>query len=173
MQAYVSRLFYTALEPVELRSDLDALGWKGGIALETAQHYLAQYTKIYPDKTIDERIHILSRYYAAALARRRLKIRGDAPEWEGNFLDLSFASTPPGTEGYFNRRVTYRTMPSDLTSQHIPPWRAKGYLIMPDGENASPKLASFHDPLPYNHHSVTLYGNNGISVDVQTDYLIA
>lgn len=156
-----------------IRADeiLSATGWKGGINSAMKEFYLKQYLKIYPEKTRGEHIRILARYFAAALARKKLSIRGDLPEWNGKFLDLSFVTSPPGTENLFNRRVIYRTMPLDFTSLHIAPWRGKGYLEITNDNEVCPKLASFHDKLLYHKHEMILE-HNGDSVVIQADYIL-
>lgn len=154
----------------EMATDiLQAIGWTGGLNMDTTAFYLAQYGKLYPNKTYSQRVSILARYFAGALARRQLKIRGDDPSWEGKFLDLAFMQPTPGTEGLFNRRVHYRTMPSEFTSQMIAPWRAKGYLKLSNDNEVCPKVASFGDAsLAYNEH----YTDLG-TVQLRTDYVLA
>lgn len=155
----------------ETLNAMHRLGWLGSIEDETIEYYLELYEKLYPEKALGEKIHILSRYFAGAAARRTLKIRGDEPAWEGQYIDLAFAVSPPGTEGYFNKRVTYRTFPSHLTSNHIVPTRAKGYLHILNDGTIKPKLASFHDALHYNTHTVTL-SKGDLSVNIKADYII-
>lgn len=163
---------YDAFEDARAEEVLNEIGWKGGLAPETRLFYYQQYEKLYPRHTHSAKLSILARYFASASARYVLKIRGDDPAWEGKFLDLSFVGPTPGTEAYFGRRVYYRTLPLEFTSNHIAPWRAKGYLQIGNDNSVVPKLASHSDKKPYNHNSVTLH-NEVISVDVNMDYILA
>lgn len=157
------------LDENELKT-LSSNGWKGAIKIETVNFYLGQYTKLYPFATTLDKVHRLARYYSSALARSILRIRGDLPSWEGNYLELSFVEAPPGTEVYFSRRVLYRTIPCDFTTNHIPPWRAKGYLAI--GEDAvCPKVTSYNKLPNLEEHKVTL--SDGIEeIDIRSDLFL-
>lgn len=119
---------------------LECKGWKGAISVDTVNHFMHQYARLYPLKSVVERVHVLARYYASAWARMQLGVRGDDPKWDGQFLDLAFVPPVPGTEGKFMKRVYYRTLPMDYTSLHIAPWRAKGYLEIDEQTDVTPKL---------------------------------
>jgi hypothetical protein len=162
---------YDAFENAEAGTLLAQIGWVGGIAPETRLFYYNQYEKLYPRHSHSAKLSILARYFASASARRKLSIRGDESAWEGRFLDLSFVGPTPGTEAYFGRRVYYRTLPLEFTSNHIAPWRAKGYLSIGNDNTVTPKLATFGDKKPYNHNVVTLH-NESVGVDVTTDYIL-
>jgi hypothetical protein len=151
---------------------LQSLGWSGSITQEMRDYYYGQYAKLYPHHSIEGHIKILARYFAGSLARYRLKIRGDAPEWQGKFLDLSFPAPIPGTAQLFNRRIYYRTVPSEFTSNHMPAWRAKGYLTINNDNEATPKLGSFFEQRTYNTHCMKLRRDN-VEVKVQADYILA
>lgn len=155
----------------EANSILNMLGWKGGIQDETREFYLAQYAKLYPNAQLEQRLHTLARYFSGALARHRLHIRGgDSPQWEGKFLDLSFVAPVPGTETVFSRRVNYRTMPLEFTSNHLPPWRAKGYLLIGNDNTITPKLTTFSDRKEYVSNVVTI--ERGAVATVRADYVL-
>ena len=146
-------------------------GWTGELQKVTIEHYLATYARMYPGENVENHIHRLARYFAASLTRKRLKLRGDDPAWDGSFIDLSFAGPVPGTEAVFGRRVNYRTIPSTITQNHLPPWRAKGYLKIGGDNEVNPALASFREEQEYNPNQVTLE-NNGESVTLQADYIL-
>lgn len=156
--------------PVALAS-LQTYGWRVPLTPDTLQFYLDRYTKLYPDKTMAERRAILARYFAGALTRITLGITGADPAWNGRFLELAFTAPTPGIGAQRGlRRVYYRTMPSNITSNHMAAWRAKGYLRL--GEEVSASLASFHQTdLALNSNTITLSGN-GYTQDVQADYVI-
>jgi hypothetical protein len=162
---------YDALEDDKATELLNQIGWKGGLAPETRLFYYNQYEKLYPRHSHSAKLSILARYFASASARHSLKIRGDDPSWEGQFIDLSFVGPTPGTEGYFGRRVYYRTLPLEFTSNHIAPWRAKGYLHIGNDNTVTPKLATFTDKKPYNPN-VTVFSSDLLQVQVRTDYVL-
>jgi hypothetical protein len=146
-------------------------GWSPS-SEETISHYLKLYTSLYPDAPASMRVHRLARYFAGALARIKLGITGKDAAWEGMNLELSFSGPVPGIPAdRAKRRLLYRTMPSSITANHIPAWRAKGYLCCNE-ESTSAKLSSFRDPpSALNTHDVVLHGN-GISQMVQADYRV-
>jgi hypothetical protein len=157
---------------LDFSHSLHEIGFQGALERETVEHYMASYRQLYPELGEAKRIEILARYFASALARRTLNIRGNLKEWGDNYIDLSFVAPPPGTESYFGRRVLYRTLPASYTGLHIPPWRAKGYLQMGETD-ACPKLMSFKDPaigelVP---HVLTLRNAND-EIEVRADYRI-
>jgi len=152
-------------------------GWKGNLSEETKMFYLRQFEKLYPYDNEQKRVHRLARYFAGSLARKRLGLTGVSPAWNGIYLDLSFMASAPGTEASFGRRVYYRTLPCSVTSNHMPPWRSKGYILIDGDDEAKPKLASFNEPQEYNKNTVTLVNEalvHGLkSVTVQADYIVA
>jgi hypothetical protein len=149
---------------------LQSFGWRGQIAEETVWHYLKQYEKLYPNLTVSGRIHILARYFSGAMARSLLNIRGDLPEWEGKFLDLSFTGPVPGSENYFARRLYYRTIPLSMCSGHLPPWRGKGYTVV-TGDDARARITSFQDRLDYNPLTLTM-ARGDFQVNIRADYVL-
>ncbi len=152
---------------------LSDIGWSaGGIKAETAWYYLNQYNKLYPQQSFDQHIEMLARYFCSALVRHKLGLRSGAAEWSGKFIDLAFCQSPPGVDDYLSKRVIYRTLPTCYTTQHLPAWRAKGYLLINSEDRACPKLASFNHPQEYNKHSFALTNNNK-QVNIQSDYILA
>lgn len=173
MEGYVNAVVAGATPAASLTQKLADLGWKGALTKETADGYLYQYEKGYPDKTAAEKLHILARYFSAALSRHRLGIRGDLTEWEGKFLDLSFVQPPRGMDDVFPRRVYYRTVPTSMTTNHVPAWRGKGFFKVSDsGDDACIKLASFnHLPDGLIKHELKLCTSTE-ELTVNADYLL-
>lgn len=157
----------------EAATVLEAIGWTGGLNPELVAYYLGQYEKLYPGTGAKQQRYRLARYFAAALARKVLKIRGDDPAWGGKFVDLSFVAPIPGTADVFARRIYYRTIPGEFTLNHIPPWRAKGFLAIAGDNEVTPKLDRFtrQDSDRYNKFTLKLE-DNGLSVDLQADYIL-
>lgn len=162
---------YDGHEDPKAAEVLHAIGWKGGIDPATRDHYLESYAKLYPAHSHSAKLHILARYFASALARHKLKIRGDEKSWEGSFVDLSFMPPVQGTDGLFGRRVYYRTLPLEFTSNHIAPWRAKGYLQIGNDNTVTPKLASHQERKPYNENFIT-FEEGTLASTVRADYVI-
>lgn len=145
MEGYVNAVAAGASPSPTITTKLAELGWRGVLTKETADVYLSQYDKGYPDKNEAEKLHILARYFAGSLARYRLGIRGDLPAWEGKFLELAFTPAIRGVDAVFPRRVYYRTVPTSMTTNHVPAWRGKGFFkIAETGDGACIKLASFN-----------------------------
>lgn len=153
-------------------NDLRDLGMSGEIDDATRSFYYNRYEKLYPEKEHDERIHVMARYFAGAIARRLLGILGNDSSWKENFLELSFAGVVPGLNvKRQSRRLYYRTIPENLTKCHMAPWRAKGYFAI-DG-CAIPKLMSFRDVNPALNTFAVLLDGNGERVKVNADYILA
>ena len=154
------------------RATLFNHGWKVPLSTDTIGYYLDRYAKLYPDKDQKARNHLLARYFAGALARHALGITGACKEWGGKFLELSFVAPTPGIGVHRAlRRIYYRTMPCSITSNHMPAWRAKGFLKINGSVTAS--LTSFNNhELSFNPHHVTLT-DGSTSQEVQADYVVA
>jgi hypothetical protein len=164
---------YRDLNPMAAEAQLAGLGWKGGISFDMREYYLGLYRNLYPGASEDDRYDMMSRYFAAALVRNPLKLRGDLPEWEGQFVDFALAQPVPGTGGLFGKRVYRRAVSSRMSGRHVAPWRAKGYLSISEGDEISVKLRSFREaPLNLNYEVVTIKSDDGqCSVDIRADWV--
>lgn len=152
-------------------TELQQLGWKGSINPRTLSYYMDRFNKTYNGYSSQFKMEKIARYFSGSLARASLKLRGDNPEWDGMFAELSFAPNPPGVEYRFGRRIIYRTLPKRFTSVNIPPWRAKGYLSINNEGEITPKLTSFNDDdLELTTKTVTLR-NGDSEVEISTDYV--
>jgi hypothetical protein len=152
-------------------NDLRDAGWKGALSRETIGYYLDTYAKLYPETTTERKQFMLARYFAAALARAKLGLNGSRKQWNGQYLELSFVKPIPGIEPErYPRRINYRTIPESITSNHMPPWRAKGYLQI-ENDAVTTKLASFNEPHTYNPNTITLESGSDSQV-IQADYVI-
>ncbi len=150
---------------------LAAFGWRVPLSADTLGYYLERYAKLYPDKSGEEKNFILARYFSAALARIALGVTGVHKDWGKEYLELSFAQPTPGIGANRGlRRLYYRTMPSHITSNHMPAWRAKGYLKINGHVTAS--LTSFHDTELEFNPNVVMMSNGELSQDVQADYVV-
>jgi hypothetical protein len=161
-----------APEDAAIRQHLLAFGWKVPLSNETIGYFRDRYAKLYPDKTEAQQKHLLARYFAGALARHSLGITGVDKAWQGKFLELSFVQATPGIGADRSlRRIYYRTMPSNITSNHCPAWRSKGYLKINGEVTASLASYSHLDGLTFNPNVITLTDGT-ISQSVQADYVI-
>lgn len=153
---------------------LQDIGWKGAMTREFIGEQMEHYARLYPNKDVETRMHILARYFSGALARNHTGIRGDDPSWGGHFLELGFLEPKQKAGGRsFSRRVHYRTMPTTFSSYHIAPWRAKGYVYEVPNGGIRPRLASFRDTsLKFNQAAVQLKSSDGRnSVVINSDVL--
>lgn len=167
-----------AIQPViynafSLKSEaLDALertGWKGGINDAQVRFYLDRYKKLYPSDTPEQSLNRVADYFAASLVRYQMKGTG-APS--AKFITISYVPPIPGApDGLTSQRVYYRTLPEKAARTHIAPWRAKGYLRI--GAEATPKLAPFSHLPEDIHICTTTLADNGESVKIATDYVLA
>lgn len=148
-------------------------GMSSPFSLPVISHYLEQTGKMYVNETDEFKVHMVARYFSAAIARHKLKIRGDDPDWENKFIDLSFVAPIRGTTNHFGRRVYYHTTPANVTANHIPPWRAKGYFqLSSDGDSACIKLASFnHLPEDLVPHVIE-FRDDTATLEVTADYIM-
>lgn len=165
---YVHAL-YMQTDTSAVEAELSKWGWRNGcISKTTVEFYLNCYSHNYPDMTLQQHLHIMSRYFAAALARRTLHLTGAEKEWGDNYLQFDFGNPGRGTSP---TRIHYRTIPRNYTSGHIPPWRAKGYIKIEGGEPI-PKLCTFRDERTFTPGIVTLTSGTE-TVSVQADMLEA
>ena len=152
-------------------SDLMEMGWNKPVAPETIDHYISGYTKMYPEKDMCAKLHVLARYFAGSLARKKLNMTGLLPGWEKHHLEIYFGKTPPGLlPSHYLRRIHYRTLPCSLTTNHIAPWRSKGYLRIADS-GVTAALASYRAPNDYNPFRVELE-KDGLKQVIQSDYVV-
>lgn len=158
----------------DARNQLAMMGWKVPLSPDTIGYFTDRYAKLYPEKTEAQQRHLLSRYFAAALARYTLGITGVSKDWQGNFLELSFVQPTPGIgTNRAMRRIYYRTMPCNITTNHVPAWRGKGYLKINDCDDIHATVTSFNclGDTQFNPNTITLT-DGGIKQDVQADYIL-
>lgn len=156
------------------RFRLNKLGWKVPLSDATIGYFTERYAKLYPELTKTQQMHLLARYFAGALARHSLGITGIDKAWNGKFMELSFVQPTPGIGTHRAlRRLYYRTMPCSITSNHVPAWRAKGYLEIKNGDEVHASVKSFNclEGMKLNKNVITLTDGT-ISQDVQADYLV-
>ncbi len=147
---------------------LQEIGWLGTIPAEQREFYRESYRRNYHDISKHESNMLLSEYMTQSLAKHKLNATGANPEWGKDFIQLAFSPPVPGVpQGLCERRIHYRTLPCHITRNHLPPWRAKGYLRV-NGE-VKPSIASWGEKRDYNQSMVTI-SNRGESVTVQADY---
>ena len=146
-------------------------GWKGTVPQEQRDYYKARYAVQYPGMSPEKQQFTLAQYFASSIARYKLDALGNDKAWEDKYLWLSFVPPVPGSpESLTSKRVYYRTIPSNMTRNHMMPWRSKGYLRVSETE-VKPAQASFHEKQDYNSFS-TILSNRNESIEVQCDYVI-
>ncbi len=142
------------------------LGWMGIVPLAQREHYRATYRRLY-GLSDQAATAMLARYLAQSLTRKHLRMLGNL-DW-ADYLGLSFVGPIPGDPtGIASKRLYYRTLPENVSSMHLAPWRAKGYLAVGE-DGLRPRLASWQEHRQYTRNTVTLTAGD-VSVDVQSDY---
>lgn len=162
----------SAATRAELLQHLRAeFGWAGNLPQEQVDYYMLSYSRQYPAASGLENTDRLARYLAQSWARHQMKLR--APGWHTPYVQVSFPTPVPGIpETLESRRLYYRSMPSDHTRNHMPPWRAKGFLCVSDS-GVQFKMASWREVDGHRlvENNVVVEGN-GASVDVEADYMV-
>lgn len=150
------------------------LGWTGSISPEMITFYKERYATHYPDIPDGQRLELLASYLSQALARVRLGVRGGSPLWGKLHGEVAFVPSAPGTLQHFGHRVVYRTIPESMTRNHMPAWRAKGYLRIRNNNSVRPALASQKEAnaLELNECHIVI-SNGDVTIRVQSDYVIA
>lgn len=146
---------------------LASFGWDKPLKMETISHYLTQYNRLYPNESMAFKLEHLARYFSGALARSQLGLRGR----DANRIELFFGKPIPGITSRFAKRIHYRTLPLEYTSNHISPWRAKGYLEIGNDNSITPKLASFGEALSLVDNTLHLSGHE-CETTLRADYCL-
>jgi len=157
--------------------ELQSLGWKGGVSPDMVAFYLKQYARNYPSMTPSEHEQMLARYLSQSWARYQVNAKLKFPTWEKNYIQINFTAPIPGmNEEMVERRLFYRTVPMTYTRNHLPPWRAYGFLAVHDAifspDFVFPKLANVHE-LPQGATPYTVDLSNGReSLSVSAPYVL-
>lgn len=143
-------------------STIEGLGWKGVIPSEQRVFYYGRYMKMYGDADLDSCRRRLADYFAGALARYRLGGVGYENTFEKNeFIQLNFASPVPGVpRDLANRIINYRTIHGKYTRDHLPPWRALGYLRIYNDNETRPAVVGARHSLDMKDCFATLRGEH-------------
>ena len=143
------------------QADLMEIGWAGTIPQEQKDYYFRSYLGRY---RWDEHADRLASYFAATWARGKLKATREVGP--GTAVKISFAKPVPAIP-VKTARVYYRTIPERYTNNHLPPWNAKGYLLVGD-EQTTPKLL-----MPGDMTRIERYRAKWEGVELDLDYAIA
>ena len=78
-------------------SGLAKVGWGGGLSDDWKRYLDGRYVKIYPHFTQQQRNEMASKYLGSLLARVKLGLRGDDPDWQvgGRHIEIGFALPAP------------------------------------------------------------------------------
>lgn len=155
---------------------LQQIGWSGAITQPMIDYYVERYKRMgLPE---EEHIKTLSRYFAGALTRHNLQITGIDPRWyQDDYIQISFTPPVPGEPKHrASRRLYYRTLPENLSTNHIAPWRAKGYLRAYN-DRLIPALASYQQLEDPNFRLVEEYltltdPTTNTSLNIRADYQV-
>lgn len=173
LQDAIYEVFTDGAPQEDTQAALRKIGWKGDLPIEQIQFYMQRYAKIYPGLTDVQKMKILGRYLAQAFTRYQLNSKVFYyKEWRDNYINLNFSAPVPGMPTTLaNRRLYYRTIPTKFTENHMPAWRAKGYVVITENGDVTPKLAHWGDERPYHKNAVLLQGF-GTTVEVDADYIL-
>lgn len=152
---------------------LHKLGWKGNIPGEQHEYYMSRYARVYGSDREKQRRKFAD-YMGNSLAHYLLNMRGDKPEWNGKFIQINFANPVPGAPSeIISNRIHYRTIPSTQTEEHIPPWRARGFIEINNDNEAKYKLDSWFSNKIFNTIPITFKDyNTDNSLSVNIRYLV-
>jgi hypothetical protein len=135
---------YWMAEPDSAATAFDKLrevGWRGEIGDERRRHYLARLAKLYPAESLGQRVDRICRYLAMALLMEQF---GLLSRVDPQATRLAFYQPPTGVprERTFGR-VNVRGLPRKYCSAVMPPWTARGCLVVAEHEVIRPRLESF------------------------------
>ncbi len=153
--------------------DLVKAGWSGGLSDDWKRYLDGRYVKIYPHFTQQQRNEMASKYLGNLLARVKLGLRGDDPEWQvgGRHIEIGFALPAPNAP-LASCRVFYRTMSTRQTKLHMPFWRSKGFFRIVDGQMKMGLVASTDTGnATYIPGVLRLIDSSGANLKVEADML--
>jgi len=120
---------------------LSRAGWRGRILEDTRAHYRARLAKLYPDEDHARHVHRICRYLAMVLLYEQLEmLRAVAPD----AIRLAFYRPAPGLgRERLLGRVHLRGLPKPSCSTVMPPWTARGCLVVGDDGALRPRIESY------------------------------
>ncbi len=160
-------------ERLQSWKELQAEGWQGEIPVDQRDFYRQRYARIYGADLASQNKKF-AEYLAGSLARYKLKATGIREGWERNFIQLNFAPPAPGApQGIIERRVHYRTVHTEYSRDHVPPWRAKGYYRITNEGTPTPAVTSWFDTKKHFNPCELILSGGSERIQVQTDYVLA
>lgn len=176
LRTYLSSRMNPAMSDGDVKEALlmaQEIGWKGDVPVEMQDFYLRQYERYYPELDLGGRIGMLARYLGQSFARYATNTKIKYPVWGSNYVQVNFPQTVPGIpDNLAARRLYYRTLPMKMARTHLPPWRAKGYLLIGKGGEVTPKLTTVHD-IPAGIHDLKVELTDGRdTVNINADFIV-
>jgi hypothetical protein len=147
-------------------------GWKGYLPAPMVAFYMERYVTLYPHLTEMGRLRKLARYLAQSFARYRVGAKVKYKQWDNQYIHIDFAVPIPGMPAALaGRRIFLRTLPTRYSRTHLPPWRAKGYMLITQTD-VTPKLTAFTDTVCRDLNAATAQITDGQDqLTVRMDYL--
>lgn len=151
--------------------DLLKLRWKGCLPRETRDHYLKTVTRFLHEATEEEKVATVLKIFVASWLHHQFMIlrtpHGLSP------LNFSFVRPAPNIPKHLMKaRVDLRAVSTNITKATIPPWTAKGFLTITDGQ-IKPAIKGWHDHMSSENRMVPgeliLSGRCG-SVRIRADF---
>lgn len=153
----ISRIFFHCLTTGD-DSLLETIGWLNGLPIWQVNHYKRAMDSFYHDKTEDEKLMLLSNYFATVVVRRIFNATGATRE----SILLSFGDIIPNDKN--DRRIFYRT--NSGQHNHRAPWLGKGCIC-----NGDVYVNDWRCVEEYEEHSIVVSGNNQ-KVRIGADYVL-
>lgn len=167
-------VFESEWEALSAYQTLKSLGWIGLIPKTQRDYYKAYYERTYPTWSKLRVNEYLAKYFAQALVRYEFGLTGKRTVHD---IKLHFYKSVPGTSKVLERQsIYYRTMPLRFTDEHIPPWRAIGYVQIRKGDTgfvAKPKLTALSNQELVSKlvPEITRLGGHKQFVELRTDWI--
>jgi len=160
---------YISCGNTQNKKALDEIGWRGEIPEIMRKYYYERYEHSYPNRDQVFYEIMLSKYFAATMARHYLKATGD----QNNSIQISFVPPTPGVPtGLHTPRVYYCTTFMKQTKMHVPFWRAKGFLKIEESGDVKIGLTSWLNIPDELEKGVLHIYNEEHEVYIQADFLL-
>jgi len=152
--------------------DLLELRWKGCLPREARDHHLKMVTRFLHEATEDEKVAMVLKIFVASWLHHQFMIlrtpHGLSP------LNFSFVRPAPDIPKHLMKaRVDLRPVSTNITKMTIPPWTAKGFLTITDGQIKA-GIKGWHEFMTSEHRVVPgelVLSGGRRSVRIRADFL--
>ena len=160
-------------EKLESYKKIEKLGWFEKIGHDTRDYYIGRLNKILGNtKTHLQKVDMTVRLLACVLVHRQydlFKINNKSEP-----VKLSFLKISGGPKKLMNGRIDVRTIPTNISKNHISPWSSKGCLRMKNNK-ILPVLRRYNEVMKnqknLNDGEITIEGSN-LKISLKTNFLV-